>query len=71
MQEKEAAVYSALQQIEQVRTHGSEMTEVEVWLETLEAAHFLLLTYTRGGALPGAPETEGTEANEQSGNLHC
>ena len=59
-------MYSALQQIEQERTHGSEMTEVEVWLETLEAAHFLLLTYTRGGALPGAPETEGTGGKQKS-----
>jgi hypothetical protein len=46
--------------------HGSEMTEVDVWLEMLEAAHLSLLYYTRGGALPDAPETEGTGGKQKS-----
>ena len=39
--EKETAFLAALQQIEHERTHGSEMTEVEAWLESLEAAEML------------------------------
>lgn len=36
--EKETALFSALQQIERERTHGSDMTEVDAWLEALESA---------------------------------
>lgn len=39
--EKEAAFLAALQQIEHERTHGSEMTEVDAWLEALAAAEQL------------------------------
>jgi hypothetical protein len=41
MVEKETAFLTALQQIEHERTHGSEMTEVEAWLESLDAAEML------------------------------
>jgi hypothetical protein len=40
-EEKEKALYAALQQIERERTHGSDMTEVDAWLEVLESEKVL------------------------------